>query len=152
MTVDRRQFLRRAGLTGEGAAALVAGMPRPAALADETLAPFVHGVASGDPLADRVMLWTRVTPPEPQAVTVRWTVARDLGLSDVVAYGTVRTDDSRDHTVKVDVTGLTPATTGESAKEWCACTVRPLAHSTRPSTPGNSTIPICFTAGSLMCP
>ena len=25
---------------------------------------FAHGVASGDPLADRVMLWTRVTPRE----------------------------------------------------------------------------------------
>lgn len=111
MTVDRRQFLRRAGLAGAGAATLAAGLPRPPALADEALAPFVHGVASGDPLADRVMLWTRVTSPEPQPVTVQWTVARDLGLSDVVAAGTARTDGSRDHTVKVDATGLAPATT-----------------------------------------
>lgn len=111
MNVDRRRFLRRAGLAGAGAAALAAGLPRPPALADEALAPFVHGVASGDPQADRVMLWTRVTPPRPQTVTVRWTVARDPALSDVVAAGTARTDGSRDHTVKVDATGLSPATT-----------------------------------------
>lgn len=32
--------------------------------------PFVHGVASGDPLPDRVILWSRVTPPEATTVSI----------------------------------------------------------------------------------
>jgi alkaline phosphatase D len=50
---------------------------------------FAHGVASGDPLADGVMLWTRVSPTglglDP--VPVRWRVATDPDLDDVVAEG-----------------------------------------------------------------
>jgi alkaline phosphatase D len=70
---------------------------------------FRHGVASGDPLADRVMLWTRVTAPG-DAVSVRWVVARDPKLARVVARGEVQTGAARDYTVKVDVGGLEPGT------------------------------------------
>jgi alkaline phosphatase D len=73
--------------------------------------PFRHGVASGDPLADRVILWTRVTlvdEPEPE---VAWVVARDASLGDVVTAGTTQTSESVDFTVKIDATGLEPATT-----------------------------------------
>lgn len=76
--------------------------------------PFGHGVASGDPLADRVILWTRVTvpvPPDGLRVPVAWRVARDPALEQVVATGSVTTDASRDFTVKVDASGLDPATT-----------------------------------------
>ena len=48
------------------------------ALAQVTNPVFRHGVASGDPLADRVILWTRVTPRGRRpAQTVSWLVARD---------------------------------------------------------------------------
>ena len=73
-------------------------------------AVFRHGVASGDPLADRVMLWTRVTTPRNVAV-VRWSVATDPSMSRIVARGEGPTAEVRDFTVKVDVTGLTPSTT-----------------------------------------
>jgi len=69
--------------------------------------PFEHGVASGDPLTDRVVIWTRVTTEE-EAVPVEWIVARDDELTDVVARGTVAADAERDHTVNVDVDGLDP--------------------------------------------
>ncbi|MBB4080830.1 alkaline phosphatase D [Lewinella aquimaris] len=91
---------------------------RPAELADndglqERLKPFYHGVASGDPLADRVIIWTRVTPEvlDDQSVDVKWVVATDTGLKKVVQSGTFTTSAARDYTVKVDVTGLTPGTT-----------------------------------------
>lgn len=103
---DRRTFLRRAGLVGVGVVAASAGMARPFAHADETLGAFPHGVASGDPLADRVVLWTRVTPAAPGSVEVTWRVARDLAFTDVVATDVVTTDADQDHTVKVDPTGL----------------------------------------------
>lgn len=71
---------------------------------------FRHGVASGDPLADRVMLWTRVTVSGSTA-QVRYVMARDPALARVVARGEVATGAARDFTVKVDVTGLEPGTT-----------------------------------------
>ncbi|MCH9682529.1 MAG: alkaline phosphatase D family protein [Deltaproteobacteria bacterium] len=71
--------------------------------------PFLHGVASGDPLPDRVIVWTRVTPPDPSTeIETHWVLARDPSLRRIVAEGTVRATAARDHTVKVDVTGLEP--------------------------------------------
>jgi len=76
-------------------------------------ARFAHGVASGDPLPEAVILWTRVSPPTPPppSVVVEWTVARDRWLVDVVASGRVTTDAGRDWTVNVDATGLDEGTT-----------------------------------------
>lgn len=69
--------------------------------------PFAHGVASGDPLTDRVILWTRVTPADPRGtVDLGWHVATDPALAQVVARGSVRTAADRDFTVKVDAGGL----------------------------------------------
>ncbi|MDO9452693.1 MAG: alkaline phosphatase D family protein [Stagnimonas sp.] len=71
---------------------------------------FDHGVASGDPLTDAVMLWTRVTPSAPAfaAIPVRWRIARDPQLLDVVGEGSVAAALASDYTVKVDVRGLSP--------------------------------------------
>ncbi len=78
---------------------------------DERLRPFYHGVASGDPLPDRVILWTRVTPEEEAQVEVAWRIATDPELVEVVAGGTSMTDAGRDYTVKIDASGLLPGTT-----------------------------------------
>jgi len=71
--------------------------------------PFQHGVASGDPLHDRVILWTRITPPAgiPQ-LQYRWRVASDVNFTELVAQGQGVTDIARDFTVKVDADGLSP--------------------------------------------
>lgn len=71
-------------------------------------APFYHGVASGDPLDDRVIIWTRVTPGENEegTIEVSWQMADDLEMENIVASGVLTTDHSRDYTVKVDVSGL----------------------------------------------
>lgn len=76
-------------------------------------APFFHGVASGDPLSDRVIIWTRVTPEEMDgsSVEVAWRVATDLALENIVREGTFSTNAGRDYTVKVDVDGLQPGAT-----------------------------------------
>mgnify|MGYP001506814072 CR=1 FL=1 len=76
--------------------------------------PFVHGVASGDPLPDAVVLWTRVTPDEfavPGSgggvdTQLHWCVARDAELSDIVAQGEATSRAEQDHTVHVEVAGL----------------------------------------------
>jgi len=68
---------------------------------------FRHGVASGDPWTDRVVIWTRLEEPR----EVGWTVARDEALRDVVASGVASAEAEHDLTVKVDVAGLEPDTT-----------------------------------------
>lgn len=73
--------------------------------------PFRHGVASGDPLPDGVVLWTRVTADEEGSVELEWRVAADPDLADAVAEGTTVTDASTDYTVHAEVRGLAPATT-----------------------------------------
>jgi alkaline phosphatase D len=71
---------------------------------------FRHAVASGDPTQSRVMLWTRVTAGAGD-ISVRWTVARDRGLVDVVTRGESVATAGADHTVHADVDGLEPGTT-----------------------------------------
>lgn len=79
------------------------------ALYDSALAPFYHGVASGDPLHDRVIIWTRVTPAEKStSVEVSWEVSQSADFSKIVRQGSLVTGAERDFTVKVDVDQLRP--------------------------------------------
>ena len=71
---------------------------------------FRHGVASGDPLSTAVVIWSRVTPPQQSPLAVRWEVAIDPEMLDVVARGTEIADESSDYTIKVDVPELRPFT------------------------------------------
>ncbi|MFM8740427.1 MAG: alkaline phosphatase D family protein [Cytophagales bacterium] len=76
---------------------------------DESLKPFYHGVASGDPLSDRVIIWTRVTPKDSlPSITVKWQIANDENFSTVLTSDSVVTNPAKDYTVKIDVTGLQP--------------------------------------------
>ncbi|MDP2384918.1 MAG: alkaline phosphatase D family protein [Bacteroidota bacterium] len=77
------------------------------------LKPFYHGVASGDPLSDGVIIWTRVTSDSSEIgsmMVVNWKVATDTGMTNVIQNGSILTDSTVDYTVKVDVTGLNPNT------------------------------------------
>ncbi len=74
---------------------------------------FSHSVASGDPLADRVILWTRAVPAaenRAQKVRIGWEVALDPDFSAVVNSGTAETDANKDFTVKIDAAGLKAGT------------------------------------------
>ncbi|WP_106399083.1 alkaline phosphatase D family protein [Actinocorallia populi] len=111
------QLNRREALKLGGAGVAVAALAPAAAHAAPT-PYFQHGVASGDPLPQAVVLWTRVTPtPESlpgsgtgPSAEVGWQVAEDADFTAVVASGTLTTGPERDHTVKVDVQGLRPGT------------------------------------------
>lgn len=72
---------------------------------------FSHGVASGDPLADAVILWTRLSPDDGAPLDVYWEVARDPSFVDRVGAGWFVTDGDRDFTVKLDAIGLDAGTT-----------------------------------------
>jgi alkaline phosphatase D len=73
---------------------------------EPALEPFYHGVASGDPLPDAVIIWTRITLNSTDPVNVNWRMATDTLFNDIVATGTEVADSSSDWTIKVDVTGL----------------------------------------------
>ena len=69
--------------------------------------PFTCGVASGDPLADRVVLWTRATaPPGTSAVPLAWEIANDDAFTTIAASGRVDAPADDDYTVRVDASGL----------------------------------------------
>lgn len=78
---------------------------------DEAYFPFYHGVASGDPLAHQVIIWTRVSLDSIQDIPVKWFIATDTAMKNIVQSGIFTTSKSRDYTVKVDVDGLQPNTT-----------------------------------------
>lgn len=75
-------------------------------------APFYHGVASGDPLPNAVIIWTRVTPDDSlaTAVPVAWEMATDLAFGNVVQSGNLSAQAAQDFTLKIDVQGLQPNT------------------------------------------
>lgn len=115
MTVSRRNLLKNAGIFGASAAVTSQGLAmssKPAVdpLADREMVDFGHGVASGDPLSDRVILWTRISPEINAPVAVTWRICEDMQMQQEVNTGTFTTDSSRDFTVKVDADGLLPNT------------------------------------------
>lgn len=80
-------------------------------LYDSSLRPFYHGVASGDPLPDRVIIWTRVTPDDSLSrISVKWEVSDKPDFTNLIKSDTLSTTPARDYTVKTDVNGLQPGT------------------------------------------
>jgi len=116
--LDRRQFLAGAATVAGATAIGVAGAGPAAARTGDVDAhgPFALGVASGDPLPDSVILWTRLVK-DPldasslprRALPVQWEVARDAGFRHVVRRGTALARPELAHSVHVDVRGLEPA-------------------------------------------
>ncbi|WP_329278193.1 alkaline phosphatase D family protein [Streptomyces sp. NBC_01451] len=111
----RRTVVKAAAATAVLAGPLAAALPARAAA---EVPAFLHGVASGDPLPDGVLLWTRVTPTA-EAIPgsglgpdteVSWTVALDKAFTNVVSKGSTTATAAADHTVKADIRGLAPAT------------------------------------------
>jgi len=117
-SVDRRRLLTAGGAVA-GLVLLDQLAPRPVAAAARPRVsdPFTLGVASGDPLPDGVVLWTRLAPDPlhgggmPDAdVQVDWEVAGDERFAGVVRRGSTLARPGAAHSVHVDVRGLEPAT------------------------------------------
>lgn len=103
--LSRRDFIRTVGAGALAGSAVV----RSTSLLAAEQGLFRHGVASGDPLSDRVIIWTRVTPDRPGTVPVMWEVALDDRFSRIIRRGRVLTGEDIDYTVKADVLGLPAA-------------------------------------------
>ncbi|MGI2178403.1 alkaline phosphatase D family protein [Shewanella frigidimarina] len=104
--VTRRDFL---AMSAKGAGAVVVSYGLMGCSSDDddvVSGQFLQGIASGDPAADAVILWTRVTPDVEGDITVSWEVATDSGFSQLVTNGQMITNKNRDYTVKVDAVGL----------------------------------------------
>lgn len=108
--ISRRELIQKS-LFGFGALSLTAGLTGCNDSSDQETATlqvnFEHGVASGDPLQDRVILWTRLTPSESSArLQVTWEIALDQQFKQIIKTDKVMTTAAYDFTVKVDATGL----------------------------------------------
>lgn len=100
---DRRAIIRL-GLGGAALAALPAGV-----LAQLLPARgFTHSVASGDPGATDVLLWTRFVGTGDAAVPLRVEVAEDPGFGRVVARAEGTAGPEHDWCARIRASGLTP--------------------------------------------
>jgi alkaline phosphatase D len=118
--MDHLAFDRRRILIGAGALsgmAFIRGLPSYAqARAPKfTSDPFSLGVASGDPLPDGVVLWTRLAPDPlngggmpPRAVTVNWEIAADERMKKIALRGSAVASPRSGHSVHVEARGLEP--------------------------------------------
>lgn len=70
---------------------------------------FNYGVASGDPLQNKVIIWTKIESTEAVA-KVFYEVSKDDGFQKIVNTGEITTDKSKDYTIKADVDSLKPDT------------------------------------------
>ena len=109
--LSRRGFLA----LGTGGTLAACSAPAPTAFAPSATTDrggFAHGIASGDPRADSVLLWTRVSPPmgTSGSVAVSCDIATSADFSDARTIDVVATP-TRDHCVKLVVDGLQPGTT-----------------------------------------
>ncbi|MBY5979696.1 alkaline phosphatase D family protein [Ferrimonas balearica] len=106
---SRRHFLKASAL-GTGSAVLSMGLAGCSDDDNDEVAQasvsFLHGVASGDPTTNALILWTRVTPEQEGEITVSWEVASDANFTQLVTTGSTTTSAERDYTVKVDAVGL----------------------------------------------
>ena len=110
--ITRRELIQKS-LFGFGALSLSAGFTGCNDSSDRESTTlqvnFEHGVASGDPLQDRVILWTRLTPNDTSArLQVTWEIALDDQFKQIIKTDKVTTAKAQDFTVKVDATNLKP--------------------------------------------
>ena len=107
---NRRDFL----VTTASAAAVVATGTLAACGGGSSAAAseFKYGVASGDPLTDRVVLWTHAKVPNSTAsVNLTWQISADDKFAVLVNSGKLTTTADTAFTAKVDATGLTAGNT-----------------------------------------
>ncbi len=105
--LNRRTFLHVVAATAAAGTLTACSEEDPAA----QLTVYPHGLASGDPKPDSVILWTRVEPEAPGAVSVTYEAATDEAFSNIVAQGELSVDTSTDHTLRIKLTKLSPYTT-----------------------------------------
>lgn len=102
---SRRQFVIRLASLATVASS---GMALSACMGDGGEPPvFSYGVCSGDPLADRVMLWTHAqVPNSSENVPLTYEVATDASFATLVSSGSTLASAASGHTAKADATGL----------------------------------------------
>lgn len=109
VSIDRRSVIRSALAAGAAGAAVVG--PNDAEARTIRGVSFSHGVASGDPTATSVILWTRLVNESGVDLGIEWKVSTTPNMANVVRTGTAVSRSARDWTVKVDATGLAPGMT-----------------------------------------
>jgi alkaline phosphatase D len=105
---SRRQFVIKIASVS---AVLATGAGLSACGGDGDSAEFNFGVSSGDPLMDKVILWTHAKyPGSDAAVALRYQVANDVAFSQIVSEGDVTATVATGFTAKVDASGLKAGT------------------------------------------
>ncbi|MEX0645065.1 MAG: alkaline phosphatase D family protein, partial [Parvularculaceae bacterium] len=109
--ITRRKALQTALLAGAASCAPAPKMTPLQAAEEAAAGLFAHGVASGDPGPDSVVLWTRVTTDAADPITVVWETAADPQFADMRGKGEATASAAADWTVKTLIRDLHPGTT-----------------------------------------
>jgi alkaline phosphatase D len=112
---SRRELMKVAWMVGAAALAPPLAARRALATPIFDAYPFTLGVASGDPLPDGIVLWTRLAPKPLEGggmpmsiIDVDWEISRDARFQNVVQKGTAPARPELGHSVHVEVSGLEP--------------------------------------------
>ena len=108
--------LTRRGVMGLSAGAGLATCASPESVVGKNTAiistgAFAHGVASGDPFTNSVVLWTRVSPDNDGDIVIAWEVSQDETFTEITRAGSFNTNKARDYCVKVIADQLEPGKT-----------------------------------------
>ncbi|OYX67260.1 MAG: hypothetical protein B7Y88_00355 [Sphingomonadales bacterium 32-64-17] len=103
MSLTRRNLIAGGALVGSLAAA-----PAWSVSSDLSRGSFTHGLASGDPLPEAVILWTRFVAEGQAFAVLRWEVSEYEDFRSIAASGETSTTGAQDWCVKVDASGLKP--------------------------------------------
>jgi len=115
-SISRRELIQKT-LAGFGALSIPVALTACGSDNHDSFSPsinaeFLHGVASGDPLKDRVILWTRISPENTTlSLGVVWEIATDDKFTQIINTGKVQTALAQDFTIKVDADKLKPSQT-----------------------------------------
>ena len=110
MNISRRDFLK-VSLLSTSYLVVSTGLSGCSESTNSAKISFNHGIASGDPLSDRVIIWTRVTPNNSEEkIELNFEVATDEIFNNITNRGLLIASKEQDFTLKVDVQNLNPAT------------------------------------------
>ncbi len=108
---SRRKFIVTTGAAAVVATGTLAGCSEGSSGISAPAPKFTYGVASGDPLADRVILWTYAKADGSNVtIPLSWQVATDAAFNNIVSSGRVDATEANGFTAKVDATGLNVGT------------------------------------------
>lgn len=112
--ISRRRFIRSSALSSTALLASWQSGLQASVKDPKVIERFPHGVASGDPTHNSVVIWSRVNPlsgdkNSGRTIRVKWEVSTSPDFNSLTQSGHLSTDSAKDFSIKIEVNHLTPS-------------------------------------------